>query len=101
RRVDDISRRLQAYFKARGYYAVKVEATGELEASVAGHVPVMVVISPGPVYKFDDVNVSGLRRLRPSYVRNRFASLPGKNYSAATRGRFCGTIRIFSKATSN
>src|SRR5437868_11861651 len=81
RRVDDISRRLQAYFKARGYYAVKVEATGELEASVAGHVPVMVVISPGPVYKFDDVNVSGLRRVRPSYVRNRFASLQGKNYS--------------------
>src|SRR5438874_3370250 len=81
RRVDDISRRLQAYFKARGYYAVKVEATGELEASVAGHVPVMVVISPGPVYKFDDVNVAGLRRLRPSYVRNRFASLQGKNYS--------------------
>src|SRR5207302_4893887 len=36
---------------------------------------------PGQVYKFDDVNVSGLRRLRPSYVRNRFASLQGKNYS--------------------
>ncbi len=31
-RVDDISRRLQAYYKARGYYAVKVEATGEPEA---------------------------------------------------------------------
>src|SRR5438874_339758 len=29
RRVDDISRRLQAYFKARGYYAVKVEATAK------------------------------------------------------------------------
>src|SRR5947207_3786056 len=29
RRVEDISRRLQAYYKARGYYAVKVEATGE------------------------------------------------------------------------
>src|SRR6266403_4301521 len=81
RRVDDISRRLQAYFKARGYYAVRVEATGEPEASVAGRVPVVVVISPGPVYKFGEVNVTGLRRLRPSYVRNRFASLQGKNYS--------------------
>src|SRR5216110_384471 len=81
RRVDDISRRLQAYYKARGYYAVKVEATGELEASVAGHVPVVVVISPGPVYKFGEVNVTGLRRLRPSYVHNRFTSLQGKNYS--------------------
>jgi outer membrane protein insertion porin family len=80
-RVDDISRRLQAYYKARGYYAVKVEATGEPEGSVAGHVPVVVVISPGPVYKFGEVNVTGLRRLRPSYVHNRFASLQGKNYS--------------------
>src|SRR6266566_5275678 len=80
-RVDDISRRLQAYYKARGYYAVKVEAIGEVEASVAGHVPVVVVISPGPVYKFGEVNVAGLRRLRPSYVYNRFASLRGKTYS--------------------
>src|SRR5205823_4172146 len=40
-----------------------------------------VSISPGPVYKFDGVNVTGLQRLRPSYVRNRFASLEGKNYS--------------------
>src|SRR6266699_82976 len=28
-RVEDIPRRLQAYFKARGYYDVKVDATGE------------------------------------------------------------------------
>jgi outer membrane protein assembly complex protein YaeT len=81
RRVDDISRRLQAYYKARGYYSVKVEATGELEGSVAGRVPVVVVISPGAVYRFGDVNVAGLRRLRPSYVYNRFASLRGKTYS--------------------
>ena len=80
-RVDDISRRLQAYFKARGYYAVKIDATGESEQAAGGHVPVIVTISPGPVYKFDGVNVTGLQRLRPSYVRNRFASLEGKNYS--------------------
>ena len=80
-RVDDISRRLQAYFKARGYYAVKIDATGESEQAAGGHVPVIVTISPGPVYKFDGVNVTGLKRLRPSYVRNRFASLEGKNYS--------------------
>jgi len=80
-RVDDISRRLQTYFKARGYYAVNVDATGEPEQAAGGHVPVIVTLSPGPVYKFDGVNVTGLRRLRPSYVRNRFSSLEGKNYS--------------------
>lgn len=80
-RVDDISRRLQAYFKARGYYAVKVDAAGEPGQAAGGHVPVIVTISPGPVYKFDGITISGLRRLRPSYLHNRFASLEGKNYS--------------------
>jgi outer membrane protein assembly complex protein YaeT len=80
-RVDDISRRLQAYFKARGYYAVKVDARGEPDEATSGRVPVIVTISPGPVYKFDGVTITGLRRLRPSYVYNRFASLEGKNYS--------------------
>src|SRR5437763_6714538 len=80
-RVDDISRRLQAYFKARGYFDVKVDAAGEPEQALRGHVPVVVTISPGPVYKFGDVRITGLRRLRPSYVENRFASLEGKTYS--------------------
>ena len=80
-RVEDISRRLQAYFKARGYYAVKVNVIGEPEQAAGGHVPVIVTLSPGPVYKFDGITVTGLKRLRPSYVRNRFASLEGKNYS--------------------
>jgi len=81
RRVDDISRRLQAYFKARGYYAVKVEATSEPDESSNGHVPVTVTISPGPIYRFDGISIKGLKRLQPSYVRNRFASLNGKTYS--------------------
>src|SRR6266403_5873049 len=51
-RVADIPRRLQAYFKARGYYDVKVEATGAPEEAVNGRVPVQIVISPGPVYHF-------------------------------------------------
>jgi outer membrane protein insertion porin family len=80
-RVDDIPRRLQAYFKARGYYTVKVAATGDPAAAANGHVPVHVVISPGPVYRFDEAIVHGLTRLRPSYVTKRFASLKGKPYS--------------------
>src|SRR5205809_1685813 len=62
-RVEDIPRRLQAYYKARGYYDVKVEATGAPEEAVNGHVPVEITISPGPVYHFDGVTVNGLTRL--------------------------------------
>jgi outer membrane protein insertion porin family len=80
-RLEDIPRRLQAYFKARGYYDVKVAAAGAPEDAVNGRVPVQITISAGPVYHFDGVTVSGLDRLHPSYVIKRFSKLRGKTYS--------------------
>ena len=80
-RIADIPRRLQAYFKSRGYYDVKVEATGAPDEAVNGRVPVKIAIAAGPVYHFDGVTVSGLNRLRPSYVTKRFNKLSGKTYS--------------------
>jgi len=80
-RVDDIPRRLEAYFKARGYYDVKVVADGAPDEAVNGRVPVHIVVSPGAVYHFDGVTVTGLRRLHPSFVTKRFTRLSGKTYS--------------------
>jgi outer membrane protein assembly complex protein YaeT len=80
-RVADIPRRLQTYFKTRGYYDVKVEATGAPEGAVNGRVPVEIAVSPGPLYRFDGVTVSGLERLRPSFVTKRFSNLAGQTYS--------------------
>ena len=80
-RVEDIPRRLEAYFKARGYYDVKVVADGTVDAAVNARVPVHIVVSPGSVYHFDGVSVSGLRRLHPSFVTKRFTRLEGKTYS--------------------
>jgi outer membrane protein insertion porin family len=80
-RVADIPRRLQAYFKARGYYDVKVAATGAPEEAVNGRVPVQITVAAGPVYHFDGVTVTGLTRLHPSFVVKRFNKLTGKTYS--------------------
>jgi outer membrane protein insertion porin family len=80
-RVADIPRRLQAYFRARGYYDVEVSATAAPEEAVNGRVPVQVAITAGSVYRFDGVTVTGLDRLRPSYVIKRFSKLRGKTYS--------------------
>src|SRR5438132_9673746 len=80
-RVADIPRRLEAYYKGRGYYDVKVDATAAPDEAVNGQVPVNVVISAGPVYHFDGVTVNGLNRLHPSYVIKRFSKLEGKTYS--------------------
>src|SRR5437879_6276439 len=80
-RVADIPRRLQAYFRTRGYYEVKVEATAQPTAAVNGRIPVDVAISPGQLYHFSgEVFVNGLTRLRPSFVSKRFTSLAGKTY---------------------
>ena len=80
-RVADIPRRLQAYFKQRGYYEAKVEATGQPDAAVNGRVPLQVAVSAGQIYHFGGVTVTGLQRLRHSYVSRRFKSLQGKTYS--------------------
>src|SRR5205814_4357055 len=56
-------------------------ANGTPDDSANGRVPVDITISPGPVYYFDGVTVSGLDRLRPSYVVKRFTRLEGKAYS--------------------
>lgn len=81
-RVADIPRRLQAYFRTRGYYEVKVEATAEPTTAVDGRIPVEIAISPGQLYHFSgEVFVNGLTRLRPSFVKKRFTSLAGKTYS--------------------
>ena len=81
-RVDDIRRRLQAYFKARGYYDAKVVATGAPEtAKKNGNVAVEITIAPGPIYRFGDVSVTGLARLRESYITKRFTRLNGQVYS--------------------
>src|SRR2546423_4582639 len=80
-RVDDMPRRLEGYFKARGYYDVKVVADGAPDEAVNGRAPVHIVISPGAVYHFDGVTVTGLRRLHPSFVTRRFTRLEGKTYS--------------------
>src|SRR5207253_5278468 len=62
-RVADIPRRLQAYYKARGYFDAKVDATAAPDEAANGRIPVQVVIAAGPVYHFDSVTVSGLDRL--------------------------------------
>ena len=80
-RVSDIPRRLQSYFKTRGYYDAKVEATGEPTAARDGHVPVHIAVTAGPIYHFGDATVTGLTRLNPSFVTKRFSRLEGKTYS--------------------
>ena len=80
-RVADIPRRIEAYYKARGYYDVNVEAAAAPDQAVNGRVPVQVVVAAGAIYHFDGITITGLDRLHPSYVIKRFTKLRGKTYS--------------------
>jgi outer membrane protein insertion porin family len=80
-RVADIPRRLQAYYKARGYYAVKVDASADPMTAEHARVPVRVTIDPSHIYYFDGVTITGTQALHPSYIVNRFKKLSGKPYS--------------------
>ena len=80
RHVADVPRRLEAFYKKHGYYEVKVDAAGNPDAARGGRVPVRVTVSPGAVFYFDGTTVTGLERLRPSYVTKRFSKLSGKRY---------------------
>ena len=75
---------MQAYYKTRGYYAVKVDAVGDPTLAINGHVPVRVTVDPGQVYYFDGVTVKGTRTLRPSYLVNRLKKFRGRPYSPET-----------------
>lgn len=83
-RLADIPRRLQAYFKTRGYYAVKVDAVADPTLALNGKVPIRVTVEPGPVYYYDGITVTGTQKLRPSYLINRFKEYRGKPYSPET-----------------
>ena len=81
-RVADIPRRLESYFKSRGYFEAKVEANPEPGRSRQARIPVQVVISPGSVYHFSgEMFVNGLTRLHPSFIQKRFTKLKGQVYS--------------------
>ncbi len=83
-RVADIQRRIQSYYKTRGYYAVEVDAVGDPSLALGGQVPLRVTVDPGQVYYYDGITVQGTRQLRPSYLFNRFKQYRGQPYSPET-----------------
>ena len=58
-RLASARRRLEDFYKKRGYFTVNVEASGDPAAARDGKVRVVFQIEPGPIYRFDGVTVSG------------------------------------------
>jgi outer membrane protein insertion porin family len=80
-RVDAMQRKLEDFYKKRGYYTAKVTAESDPAlADASGRVSARFVVAPGPLYRFDGTRITGVDRLKPQYLRNRFRKLSGQVY---------------------
>ena len=60
-RLASAQRRLEDFYKKRGYFTVTVEASGDPASARDGKVRALFRIEPGPIYRFDGVTVSGTK----------------------------------------
>ncbi len=72
---------LQYFYKSHGYFEAKVVGAADPASAPGGRVPVTFTIETGRQYRFGGVNVTGMRRLRASFLPNRFRNLQGQVYS--------------------
>ena len=84
-RVDAMQRKLEDFYKNKGYFTASVTANSD-PATVGpdDRVATTYVVKPGPLYHFDGVRIVGTDRLKPEYLRNRFRALSGKVYDPKT-----------------
>ena len=83
-RVDAMQRKLEDYYKKKGYYNALVLAVSDpVNAGPDGRVPVTFQIAAGPLFRFDGARITGTDRLKPEYLRNRFQKLSGQVYDPA------------------
>jgi outer membrane protein insertion porin family len=80
-RMDSIQRALKFHLTTRGYHDAEVvwEATGFSPESAP--VPVTFLLTLGPLFTFEGVEIQGLDRLKPGFLKRRVAPLLGQPYS--------------------
>ena len=82
-RLASARRKLEDFYKKRGYFTANVEASGDPASARDGKVPAVFQIEPGSLFRFDSVTVSGTRGVRPSFIEKRLRRLQGRVYDPA------------------
>lgn len=78
--LTNLERKIVYFYRSRGYFTAKVTSESDPARAVNGLVAVKFIVEAGPVYRFDGVTQTGLKKLRPSFLEHRFASLKGQIY---------------------
>ncbi len=79
-RLASARRRLEDFYKKRGYFQVSVDASGDPAAARDGKVRALFQIEPGRIFRFDGVAVSGTQGVKPSFIEKRLRRLEGRVY---------------------
>ena len=82
-RLASAQRRLEDFYKKRGYFTINVESSGDPAAARDGKVRVVFQIEPGPIYRFDGVTVRGNQRVKTPFIEKRLRRLQGRTYDPA------------------
>lgn len=79
-RLASARRRLEDFYKKRGYFTASIGANGDPASARDGKVRAVFQIEPGPIYRFDGVTVRGTQGVKPSFIEKRLRRLEGKVY---------------------
>ncbi len=82
--LTNLERKIDYFYRTRGYFNVQVSSESDPAQAVNGFVDVKFFVQAGDVYRFDGVTQSGLKKLSPSFLPNRFKALNGKTYNPDT-----------------
>jgi outer membrane protein assembly complex protein YaeT len=82
-RMDDVQRALKFQLTNRGYFDAEVLWEPTDFAPDSTKVPVTFLLTLGPLYRFSAVEIEGLDRLKPDFLKRRIAPLLGQRYSPA------------------
>ena len=81
--VTNLERKVVYFYRSRGYFNAKVRSESDPARAQNGVVPVKFIVEAGDIYRFDGVSQTGLRKLRPGFLPNRFKTLRGTIYNPA------------------
>jgi outer membrane protein assembly complex protein YaeT len=83
-RVSVIQSTLAQFYTSHAHFDSTVDVTADLNRITHdGLVPLLISVHAGPTYKFQGVEVTGLLRIKPAWVRSRLQSLDGQPYTSA------------------
>ncbi|MDD5350893.1 MAG: outer membrane protein assembly factor BamA [Chthoniobacteraceae bacterium] len=78
--LTNLERKIVYFYKRHGYFTATVRSESDPSKAVDGRVAVRFIVEAGEVYRFDGVTQSGLKKLRPSFLRKRFSDIQGQVY---------------------